>query len=315
MLNQRTSEFFTRLASDPDAQRCQVSKIAGATLLDAGIKTPGSLRAGISLARLCMADLAEISITPCDPSVLVSNNAVFVRSDAPLRACLAAQYAGWPVQTDEYFAMGSGPMRAARGREQALIELQLTETAETVVGVLESDQLPGADVIGLIADQCGVATNRVQLAIAPSTSIAGSVQVVARAIETAMHQLHELEFEVRSIVSATGHAPLPPVAKPGDTVAGIGRTNDAVLYGSTVTLWVDCEDEQVAAVAANVPSNTSADYGQPFATTFKQYDYDFYKVDPMLFSPAVVTIHNLRSGRTWNHGQIATDVLRRSFLS
>ncbi|MFG0261624.1 MAG: methenyltetrahydromethanopterin cyclohydrolase [Novipirellula sp. JB048] len=315
MLNQRTSELFIRLADESETQRCRVSQIAGATLLDAGIGTPGSLRAGIGLARLCMADLAAISLTPCDPAALVSNNTVYVTCDDPLHACLAAQYAGWPVQGEDYFAMGSGPMRAARGREPMLLELQLTESADIVVGVLESDQPPSEDVIALMAEQCGVATDQLRVAIAPSTSIAGSVQVVARAIETAMHKLHALKFDVRTIVSASGQAPLPPVAKPGDTIAGIGRTNDAVLYGGTVTLWVDCEDDQVAAVAADVPSSTSADYGQPFAQTFQQYEYDFYKVDPMLFSPAVVTIHNLRSGRTWNHGQIATDVLRQSFGS
>ncbi|WP_425571342.1 methenyltetrahydromethanopterin cyclohydrolase [Novipirellula rosea] len=315
MLNQRTNELFMRLAADASSLQCLVSEIGGGTVLDAGIHTRGSLRAGIQLARLCMADQAEILIAPCDTATLGSNNAIFVCTDEPLKACLAAQYAGWPVQTDHYFAMGSGPMRAARGREEALVELKLVESADTVVGVLESDRLPDADVIAMIADQCSVAANQVRLAIAPSTSIAGSVQVVSRAIETAMHKLHELKFDVTNIVSATGHAPLPPPARPGDTVAGIGRTNDAVLYGATVSLWVDCDDDAVEAVAAKVPSNTSADYGQPFAKTFKQYEYDFYKVDPMLFSPAVVTIHNLHSGRTWNHGKIATDVLRQSFSS
>ena len=315
MLNHRTNELFTRLAADASSLHCLVSEIGGASVLDAGIHTRGSLRAGINLARLCMADQAEILIAPCDASLLGSNNAVFVCTDEPLKACLAAQYAGWPVQTDNYFAMGSGPMRAARGREETLLELNLVESADAVVGVLESDKLPDADVIAMIAGQCNVAANQVRLAIAPSTSIAGSVQVVARAIETAMHKLHELKFDVTKIVSATGHAPLPPPAKPGDMVAGIGRTNDAVLYGATVSLWVDCDDDAVEAVAAKVPSSTSADYGQPFAKTFKQYDYDFYKVDPMLFSPAVVTIHNLHSGRTWNHGKIATEALRQSFLS
>ncbi len=47
---------------------------------------------------------------------------------------------------------------------------------------------------------------------------------------------------------------------------------------------------------------------------FKAYEYDFYRVDPLLFSPAVVTFHNLRTGRTWSHGSIESDVLRQSFL-
>jgi methenyltetrahydromethanopterin cyclohydrolase len=210
--------------------------------------------------------------------------------------------------------MGSGPMRMARGREEMLEALGLSELAEQVVGVLESDRLPSESSIQLIADQCGVESGEVHLAIAPSSSIAGSLQVVARSVETALHKLHELEFDVRTIVSATGHAPLPPPAKPGDMVGGIGRTNDAILYGATVTLWVDHDDDVIENVADKVPSSSSDDHGQPFSKVFKQYDYDFYRVDPLLFSPAVVTIHNLRNGRTWSHGSIETDLLRQSFL-
>ncbi len=315
MLNQRTLKLFDAIVADAEAERMRVTTISGATILDAGLKTRGSLNAGLSLARLCLADLATVSLVPCDPQTFSSSNAVWVTTDEPLRACLGAQYAGWPVQTDDFFAMGSGPMRAKRGREETLVELGLTEQSESVVGVLESDKLPSPSTIALIAEQCSVKESEVRLAVAPSTSIAGSIQVVARAIETSMHKLHELKFDVRSIVSASGIAPLAPPAKPGDTVGGIGRTNDAILYGATVSLWVDCDDDMIEQVASKVPSASSSDHGQPFAKVFKQYDYDFYKVDPMLFSPAVVVVHNLKSGRTWVHGKIEPSVLRQSFLS
>jgi methenyltetrahydromethanopterin cyclohydrolase len=180
---------------------------------------------------------------------------------------------------------------------------------------LESDKLPTQAAIELIAQQCGMKASSVHLAIAPSTSLAGSMQVVARSVETALHKLHELKFDISTVVSGTGHAPLPPPSKPGDTIGGIGRTNDAVLYGATVTLWVDHDDNAIAAIADRVPSSASDDFGQPFQQIFAKYDHDFYKVDPMLFSPAVVTIHNLRSGRSWTSGAIQTDVLRQSFLS
>ena len=231
-------------------------------------------------------------------------------------ACLGCQYAGWPVSSDDYFAMGSGPMRLYRGREETLIQLNLSESGSgAVVGVLESESLPTASAIELIANQCGVSPTDLHIAVAPSTCIAGSYQVVARSIETAMHKLHELKFDVTKIVSATGTAPLPPPARTGDTVNGIGRTNDAMLYGASVTFWMDASDEEITRVAPEVPSCSSRDYGRPFAEIFKDYEYDFYKVDPLLFSPAVVTIHSLQSGHTWKHGKIATDTLRQSFIS
>ncbi|MEM8669960.1 MAG: methenyltetrahydromethanopterin cyclohydrolase [Planctomycetota bacterium] len=314
MLNHDAHRLFQQAIEQAPSLRCASSKIAHTSVLDAGVSTPGSLAAGLILARLCLGDQAKVSLVPSDGH-LASHQSVFVQTDDPVNACLGAQYAGWPIATDDYFAMGSGPFRMKRGREPVLEHLGLRETTAPVVGILESDKPPSESAIELISEECEVTPADICLAIAPSTSIAGSLQVVARSIETALHKLHELKFDVRSVISATGHAPLPPPAKPGDTVGGIGRTNDAILYGATVTLWVDEDDEAIDAVAAKVPSNTSNDYGQPFAKIFKQYDYDFYKVDPLLFSPAMVTFHSLRSGKTWTAGQLVTSVLRDSFLT
>lgn len=315
MSNQLARHLFSQAQSHIEKLGCRTRQIGGANVLDAGVEVRGTLAAGLLLARLCLGDRADVSIVPADSMRLASHHAVFVRTDDPLMACLGCQYAGWPIQSEDFFAMGSGPMRLIRGREKVLEHLQLHEPAQPLTGVLEADKLPTASAIALIARECEVSAPDIHVAIAPSTSLAGSVQVVARSIETAMHKLHELQFDVRTIVSATGHAPLPPPAKPGDTVNGIGRTNDAMLYGATVTLWIDHEDDAVESVIDSVPSCSSSDHGKPFAQVFKQYDYDFYKIDPLLFSPAVVTIHNLRSGRTWTTGRIETEILRQSFLS
>lgn len=313
MLNDVACQLFRHWFENASSTNCQAIRLADAAVIDAGTAVSGSLEAGLLLARLCMADSATITLGPADRSQVASDNLVHVRTDDPLHACLGAQYAGWPVQSEGFFAMGSGPMRLLRGREAMLKELGLSAQGKQIVGVLESETLPDEATIAMIASECGVAPEGVHLGVAPSTSIAGSVQVVARSIETAMHKLHELKFDIRTIVSATGAAPLPPPAKRGDTVGGIGRTNDAILYGANVALWTDCEDDSIAEVAEQVPSRSSSDHGQPFAKIFKQYEYDFYKVDPLLFSPAVVTIHNLRSGRSWSAGQFEPDLLQQSF--
>ncbi len=288
--------------------------IAGATVVDFGIDTPGSFHAGIALAKLCMGGLAQIEVLPCEPEQMASSLSVFVRTDFPLLSCLGCQYAGWPVQADDYFAMGSGPMRLLRLREPVLEQHVFFEAdRDFACGVLESEKLPTTAAIQTVASDCGVDPGRVMLAIAPSTSIAGSIQIVARSVETAMHKLHEIGFLVRDIVSGTGTAPLPPCAKPKDTIGGIGRTNDAMLYGARVNFWVDCEDEQIQSIIDRVPSSDSKDHGRPFAAIFADYDHDFYQVDPGLFSPAVVTMHNLRTGRTFSAGKIETRILRDSF--
>jgi methenyltetrahydromethanopterin cyclohydrolase len=224
---------------------------------------------------------------------------------------MAAQYAGWHIAADRYFAMGSGPMRAARGREELFDSIGHRESAEEVIGVLESSQIPPDEVCAEIARQCGVKPGRLTLLVARTASLAGTIQVVARSVETCLHKLHELNFDLTCVASGHGIAPLPPVA--ADDLVGIGRTNDAVLYGGQVFLWVRGDDQQLKEVGPRIPSSSSPDHGVPFAEIFERYERDFYRIDPLLFSPAVVTVNNLTSGSSFRFGQLCPDVIRGSF--
>ncbi len=98
-----------------------------------------------------------------------------------------------------------------------------------------------------------------------------------------------------------------------DQLIALGRTNDAILYGGEVTLWVDADDAQLAELGPRIPSGASADHGQPFATIFARYQHDFYRIDPLLFSPAVIRFVNLASGRTSQFGHTLPRVLHESF--
>ncbi len=103
---------------------------------------------------------------------------------------------------------------------------------------------------------------------------------------------------------------MPPVA--GDDLTGIGRTNDAVLYGALVTLWVRGDDESLRAIGPRVPSCASLDYGRPFADIFEHYERDFYRIDPLLFSPAEVHFVNIDSGHCYRFGEAAPQILQQS---
>ena len=320
MLNHASYRLIESMSKSPSSDGhpslgTRQSHVEGALVLDAGIHVPGSLEAGLIVSRVCLGDAATVSLVPENEALMASDLGVMVRTDQPVLACLGGQYAGWPVTAGKYFAMGSGPMRMVRGREPMLLELGLKESPTMVAGVLESTEIPTSDAIKSIAADTQVRTDQIALVVAPSGSLVGSIQVVARSIETAMHKLHALKFDVRRVFSAVGVAPVPPPAKPSDVIGGIGRTNDAMLYGGRVTIWVDCEQADVDAVAEAVPSGSSKDYGRPFAAIFKDYEYDFYKVDPHLFSPAVVIIINRRTGIARRFGSINTDVLRQSFYA
>lgn len=311
-LNQRAYRLCEALLARSDELRAEVHRQCETTVIDLGVAARGGLEAGVALAEICLAGLGHVSLVPGNPAVW-NGPAVAVRTDQPVAACLASQYAGWQISRGKYFAMGSGPMRAAAGKEKLFDDIAHRERPPLAVGVLETSKLPTDEVCQYIADECGVERGALTLLAARTASQAGTVQVVARAVETALHKLHELGFELTRIESGWGVAPLPPVA--GNDLAGIGRTNDAVLYGGEVTLWVRGDDAELEAVGPRVPSSASPDHGEPFAAIFARYDHDFYKIDPHLFSPAVVTLANLDSGRSFRCGRTLPEVVVRSFTS
>ena len=127
-----------------------------------------------------------------------------------------------------------------------------------------------------------------------------------------MHKAHELGFALADIVDGHAAAALP--APSPDAGVAMGRTNDAILYGGRVHLKVRGSDEAARDLAQRLPSSTSRDYGRSFGDIFRDYEYDFYKIDPALFAPAEVWVSNLDSGRTWHGGGLNMDLLRRLWL-
>jgi methenyltetrahydromethanopterin cyclohydrolase len=284
----------------------------GARVIDAGVNVSGGLAAGRALAALCMGGLGHVEFTTLTIGAETWPG-VLVWTDHPSESCMASQYAGWAINPDGYFAMGSGPLRAkARVERELFSKLGYEESAERGVLVLESRTLPTADVAAWVAAKAGVALEALTFAVAPTASLAGGVQIVARVIETGLHKMDTIGFDVRRVVSAMGTAPLAPTAR--SDMRAIGRTNDCILYGGQARYTVRAEDAELAQLAERLPATTSSDYGTPFYDVFKRYDSDFYKIDPMLFSPAEVWLTSATSGRTFHAGRLNPKVLRASLL-
>jgi methenyltetrahydromethanopterin cyclohydrolase len=310
-LNRRGLWVVEALLAHAEERRVVVQSVdGGGRFVDCGIDARGGLLAGIELARVCLSDLAQVVLLPAEVGGQPVP-AIQVVTDHPVRACLASQYAGWSIREGKFFAMASGPMRAAAGSEAIYDVIGFREKADAVVGVLETRQPPTTAAFAKIASACRVEPGQVTLLAAPTASLAGGVQIVARSVETALHKLAELKFDLSRIISAHGTAPLPPVA--ANDLASIGRTNDAVLYGARVVLAVTGDDASLESIGPLVPSTASRDYGEPFATIFARYKNDFYAVDPHLFSPAVVLFQNVDTGKVHAFGRVNSEVLARSF--
>lgn len=310
-LNRRALRSAQQLIENSGPLGVQAHSLeCGATIVDCGVNAPGSLRAGLLLAEACLAGLGAVSLIPGDANIW-PGPWVSVAVDQPVAACLASQYAGWRIAHGDFFAMGSGPMRTLAGKEELFEKIGYRQHEDCAVGVLECGSLPSDEVCRRVAADCGVTPDRLTLLAARTASLAGAIQIAARSVETALHKMHELGFDVSLTVSGFGAAPLSPIAQ--NDLAGIGRTNDSILYGAEVALWLRCDNNLLQELGPKIPSSASRDYGKPFGELFREYGHDFYKVDPHLFSPAAITLGSIVGGKSMRFGSPRPDLLRRSF--
>jgi methenyltetrahydromethanopterin cyclohydrolase len=311
-LNDRAAQLADELAADAEGARVAVTTLPNGTrVIDCGARAAGGFEAGRRFAEICMGGLGSIAYAP-----LVLDGrwlpGLTVTTDRPAVACLAAQYAGWRIDREGYFAMGSGPGRALIRAEDLYDDLDWDERASAAVLCLETREEPPPEVADFVAERAGVPASALTLVMAPTASVAGGVQIAARVVETALHKLHELDFDVRRVVAGFGSCPLPPVA--ADDMAAIGRTNDAVLYGGQVHLTVEADDDDaLRELVQRMPASASSDHGEPFGKVLKDADYDFYAIDPLLFSPAQIRLTSVASGRSFEAGAVDLEVLERSF--
>ncbi|MEJ2619306.1 MAG: methenyltetrahydromethanopterin cyclohydrolase [Candidatus Thiodiazotropha sp.] len=273
-INAHTAPLVQALIDDAAQLRLEVSRLEnGCQVVDAGINVKGCLEAGRRIAEICLGGLGLVTLSGSGP-VAGWPLSVHVHTTDPVIACLGSQYAGWSLSHKEegqkaFNALGSGPGRILALKEPLFEELNYRDRADSTCLVLEVDRFPPLPLCDKIARDCGVDPDALTLILTPTSSLAGTVQIVARVLEVAMHKAHELGFSLDSIHDGIGSAPLPRSA--------------------------------------------SRDYGRPFAEVFKAYEYDFFKIDPMLFSPARVMVSVLDSGSSFSAGKLDENLLKTSF--
>ena len=198
--------------------------------------------------------------------------------------------------------MGSGPACLLNRELQVGAEFGHVENAAHAVLVLEAPALPDDDTCRKLAAACGVEPASLAVLVAPTASLAGSAQIAARAVETALHKLHQLGFDLRTVASASGRCPLAPPA--ASDLLALGRTNDMIFLASSVCLFLrDAADEELALLVEKMPASRSPAYGKPFLQVLKEAG-GFYQVDPGLFAPAEVTLVSLSSGASFHAGAL-----------
>jgi len=311
-LNKEALKVVQEAIDKADEIKARVESVAGATIIDMGVKAEGGFEAGVLLSKICMGGLGEVLIG-CFECGELRIPAVIVYTDYPIEACMASQYAGWKIKVGDYFAMGSGPARALARKPKSLYEeIGYSEESGEAVIALETDKLPTEDAVKYMAEKCNVKPSDLYIAVAPTNSVAGSVQVSARIVETGIHKLHALGFDIRRIKYGWGRAPIAPVHP--DPLVMMGRTNDMLLYAGETFYIVEYEDEdELAKYIEEAPSCKSKDYGRSLAEKVAEVGPEFlYKLDPKVFAPAVFAVNNSRTGNTIVRGKVNLEVLKRS---
>jgi methenyltetrahydromethanopterin cyclohydrolase len=276
-----------------------------ATVLDFGVGVDGGVEAGLLLTEIQTAGLATLG-TRMDTVGDVPLLHVDLTTDQPGLALLCAQKAGWEVSVDGFEGLGSGPARALVGEETTFERVGYHDAFDLTVLALETDELPDEAVAEHVAELADVETSGVFLPAFRTASLAGSVTTAARAAELAVFRLAELGYDPNAVVNASGAAPIAPVA--GEESTAMGRTNDALAYGSQVSLTVREDFDRFD----EVPSSATDEYGRPFEEIFAEADWDFYEIPESVFAPAQVTIDVL-GGPTYALGERDESVLVESF--
>lgn len=316
-VNELTAPLVSALVLDASLLRTGVERHeSGCLLVDGGIDVSGGLEAGRRIAEICLGGLGTVSLQ-CGNSFSSWPVGVAVHTTNPVLACLGSQYAGWSLSHGQgkgsFHALGSGPGRALAAKEDLFSELGYKDNCESACLVLEVDKRPPAEVIEKIVRDCRITAEKLTLILTPTSSIAGCVQIVARIVEVALHKAHALGFPLENIVDGMGSAPLPPPAP--DFLTAMGRTNDAILFGGNVHLFVRGERSAAEDLAKSLSCTSSRDYGRPFAEIFKACNFDFYQIDPQLFAPARVSVTAVDSGHTFHAGHFDESMLDKSFGS
>lgn len=312
-VNRRALKLVSKIRQDPDKYCVLIKETdAGTILIDAGINAKGGFEAGKVITEICLGGYGQAKIYPIQYDELILSS-VFVYTSYPAISTLGSQFADWQIKQGKFNAIGSGPARALARKNHELFEkIGYEDKSEDAVLVLETGFEPPEIVVEKIVHDCGVSPGRMTLILVPTTSTAGSTQVSGRIVETGLHKLLKLGLDPKLVTNAYGSAPIAP-SHPKSMVA-MGRTNDAILYAGFAHYDVKgYTDEKLKQLVDSAPSSASKNYGQPFEQTFRNANCDFYKIDPNLFAPAVVSASNLDSGSVFNAGKINHEVIKDSF--
>ena len=226
-----------------------------------------------------------------------------VVTDHPALACLGSQYAGWRLDRDGYFAMASGPGRALIRAEELYDDLDVDERAEQAVLCLETRDAPPDELAAYVAERAGVGAGR------PDAPLRADREPGRRRPD------RRARGRDRAAQAARARVRRPPRGERRSAAARCrrsaartrrrsgARTTPSSTAARSSSPWTrpTTSSEPRAAAALRRPRATTASRS---ARSSRRADWDFYEIDPLLFSPAEVRLVSAASGRSFHAGGV-----------
>ncbi|RLF11190.1 MAG: methenyltetrahydromethanopterin cyclohydrolase [Thermoprotei archaeon] len=310
-VNKLTMKYVSELLDHPEEYRVKVEKLpCGATVIDTGLEAPGGYLAGIKLAEVCLGGLAQCWMTYQTygdteiPSIVVA-------TDHPAISLLGCQLAGWMVKVGDFFAPSSGPARALALKPKKVFEkIGYKDDYSEAAIVMETTKKPTDEVARKVAEDCKVEPKSLYMLLTTTSSMAGSVQVSGRVVETGLYRLEFLGLEPAKVEYASGSAPImPPHPDVGISTA---KEEDALLYGGVASYVIDEEDAKLQEFISKAPATAWADYGKLSYEALKAVNFDWSKLDSSFFTIGKLALTSKKTGKTFIGGKVNPEALKRS---
>jgi len=313
-LNKLALKHVRQFLDEPEYYNVAVEKLpSGATIIDTGLNAAGGYEAGLLTTRVAMGGAGAVGLGYADYAGLKLPTVV-VSTDYPALSLFGAQLAGWKISVEDYTGDGSGPARALALKPKKVFQkIEYKDSADVAVLLLEGHKKPTDTAARFIAEACGVKPDSVYMLLTTTTSMAGMVQISGRVVETGLFRLDILGLDLKKVKYAVGYAPIMPLHVDGGKA--MGRAEDALTYAGVTSYVVDEEESVLKQMAANAPSSNCKDYGKTSYEIYKAVDFDFTKIDPALFAPAVVTLISAKTGAAFTSGRINDEVIKNSVAS
>ena len=296
-LNDRALILTDELATRSAELGVKPGSVVSARMIDAGIESLGSLRAGLLIAQIAMSNLASVTMVP-NPDPKVIEPAVAVNVTHPIAACIASQHAGWLIEDDEsnFRAYGSGPFRAAYGKEELFNTFGFRERTNGAVGIIESPVIPSRELVHKLSIMCGVQQHHLAIICVNPASLAGSVLTASRTVQWALMKLHRLNFNIKRIVAGYGICPLGAVG--GTLKQSISRAYDQLINHSQVTLYAKGDDATLANVIQQLTTNTPQHNGPSIENLLAIQSKPPYDLKLSELAPTQICIQNIETGQS-----------------